>query len=267
MPKPAQKHTLSPHPVLPAHYAAQEDRVAYIRALFDRTAGNYDRINDWMSLNRGDHYRKEAMMRAGVKEGQRVLDCACGTGVMAAHAQGLVGTGGEVMALDPSLPMLSIAGQRGVRWRLVGIAEQIPLPDQSVDVITMGYALRHVADLGVTFAEFARVLRPGGRLLILEMVPPESSVGRLFTKLYLKHLVPALASLVTGSGDAGRLMRYYWDTVDQCVPPSVILNALRGAGFVSVARSVKFSLLSEYLACRRDEETLIDGPSIGSIGG
>jgi demethylmenaquinone methyltransferase/2-methoxy-6-polyprenyl-1,4-benzoquinol methylase len=239
---------LAPHPVLPSHYARAEDRVGYIRRLFDGTAHSYDRINAWMSLNRGEQYRRDAMVRAGVGPGQRLLDCACGTGVMAAHAQELVGADGEVIALDPSLPMLVVAAERGVRHRIAAIAERLPLPDGSVDVITMGYALRHVADLGVAFAEFARVLRPGGQLLILEMVPPPSRAGRLFTRLYLKHLVPTLASLVTRSADSRRLMRYYWDTVSQCLPPAVVMQAMADAGFTHVSRHVQFALLTEYSA-------------------
>lgn len=239
---------LAPHPVLPNHYSRPEDRVTYIRHLFDRTAESYDRINTWMSLNRGEQYRREAMIRAGVSEGNRLLDCACGTGVMAAHAQSLVGEGGEVIALDSSLPMLDVARRRGVHMRLAGSAEHLPLPDSCVDVITMGYALRHMSDLGVTFREFARVLRPCGRLLILEMVPPESRRGRFFAKLYLKYLVPTLALPVTRSVDSRRLMRYYWDTIEQCVSPAVVIGALEHAGFTNVKRAVKFALLTEYTA-------------------
>ena len=242
------RRELAPHPVLPGHYSRAEDRVGYIRRLFDRTAESYDVINAWMSMNRGEQYRRDAMIRAGVTEGHRLLDCASGTGVMAAHAQSLVGANGEVIALDPSLPMLAVAARRGVRSRVAGIAEQLPLPDASVDMITMGYALRHVADLGIAFTEFARVLRPSGRLLILEMVSPDSRRGYMFAKLYLKHLVPTLASLVTHSRDARRLMRYYWDTVDQCVPPAVVIGALKEAGFCEISRSAQFSLLNEYRA-------------------
>lgn len=239
---------LPPHPALSAHYARAEDRVGYIRQLFDRTAHDYDCINAWMSLNRGEQYRHDAMVRIGVQPGQRLLDCACGTGVMAAHARNLVGPDGEVIALDPSLPMLAIAGNRGVRQRVAAIAERLPLPTASIDVITMGYALRHVADLSVAFAEFARVLRPGGRLLILEMVPPNSRSGRLLAKLYLNYLVPTLASLVTRNRDSRRLMRYFWDTVDQCLPPEVVMQAITDAGFSDVRRDIQFALLTEYSA-------------------
>ncbi|AFL74195.1 class I SAM-dependent methyltransferase [Thiocystis violascens] len=252
MDHPTDRPPLSPHPVLANHYGTAEERVGYIRRLFDRTAADYDRINDWMSLNRGESYRREAMIRAGVQPGQSVLDCACGTGVMAAQAQALVGDAGQVIALDPSLPMLAIAKARGVRLRMAGIAEQLALPDRSLDVIAMGYALRHVADLGVTFAEFARVLRPGGRLLILEMVPPTSRIGYGLTRFYLKSLVPTLASWVGRSPDARQLMRYYWDTVDRCVAPEIVIEALREAGFQGVTRSVQFALLTEYTASRPD---------------
>jgi demethylmenaquinone methyltransferase/2-methoxy-6-polyprenyl-1,4-benzoquinol methylase len=248
MKQPPQQPTLAPHPVLTTHYARAEDRVAYIRQLFDRTARDYDCINAWMSLNRGETYRRDAMVRAGVQPGQRVLDCACGTGVMAVHAQTLVGIDGEVIALDPSLPMLGVAADRGARNRVAAVAERLPLPDACVDVITMGYALRHVADLGVTFAEFRRILKPGGRLLILELVPPVTRVGRLFAKLYLKHLVPTLASLVTRSDESRRLMRYYWDTVERCLPPNAVLEAISDAGFSDVKREVQFGILTEYAA-------------------
>lgn len=97
----------------------------------------------------------------GWRIGAGVLDIACGTGVMAMHAQRLVGPRGDVVAIDPSLPMLVEAAGRGVHNRVAGTAEQLPLADVSVDFVSMGYALRHVQDLRVTFAEYLRVLRPG----------------------------------------------------------------------------------------------------------
>lgn len=243
---------IPPHPVLSDHYAAPAERVGYIRRLFDESASSYDRINSWMSLRTGDRYRRDALVRAGLGQGQRVLDLACGTGVLARHAQDLVGAEGSVVALDPSLPMLAQARGRGVLVRVAGTAECLPVADQAVDFVSMGYALRHVADLQVGFAELFRVLRPGGRLLILEMVPPRTPVGYALTKLYLKHLVPRLTSLVTRNTQARRLMEYYWETVDRCVAPEVVLRALRDVGFAEVERSVVFGLFSEYRANRPD---------------
>jgi demethylmenaquinone methyltransferase/2-methoxy-6-polyprenyl-1,4-benzoquinol methylase len=207
-----------------------------------------------MSLRTGERYRFDALVRAGVESGQRALDVACGTGVMARHLRDLVGARGSVLALDPSLPMLREAVRRGVEQRVAGIAERLPLPDESVDFVSMGYALRHVADLRVAFDEFRRVLRPGGGLLILEMVPPRSRLGYQLTKLYLKYLVPGVTSLVTGSADARKLMRYYWDTVDRCVSPELVMSTLEKCGFESVERSIQMGIMNEYRATRSNAE-------------
>jgi demethylmenaquinone methyltransferase/2-methoxy-6-polyprenyl-1,4-benzoquinol methylase len=221
-----------------------------VRQLFDDTAPHYDRINTWMSMRTGERYRREALVRAGLKAGQDILDIACGTGVLARHAQDLVGQEGLVVALDPSLVMLAQAAKRGVRMRGAAIAEALPLPDRCVDLVSMGYALRHVADLMVAFREFHRVLRPGGRLLLLEMVPPSSLIGRALTKLYLKYLVPGLALLTTRNLRTRQLMDYYWATVDRCVPPAVVLRTLHEAGFESVERRVQLGLMTEYTEIR-----------------
>jgi demethylmenaquinone methyltransferase/2-methoxy-6-polyprenyl-1,4-benzoquinol methylase len=231
-----------------------------VRQLFDDTAPHYDRINAWMSLHTGERYRREALMRAGLSPGQRILDIACGTGVLARHAQDLVGQDGLVVALDPSLAMLEQAAKRGVRIRGAAIAEALPLPDRCVDVVSMGYALRHVADLMVAFSEFYRVLRPGGRLLILEMVPPPSVIGRTLARLYLKYLVPGLALLATRNLRAHQLMNYYWDTVDRCVPPAVVLGSLHEAGFESVGRKVQLGLMTEYTAIRSPLDRQVSFP-------
>lgn len=254
MTNPPSKAPLPPHPVLSGHYATGDERVGYIRHLFDVTAPSYDRINRWMSLRTGERYRLDALARAGVETGQKALDVACGTGVMARHLQDLVGARGSVLALDPSLPMLREAATRGVGQRIVGIAERLPLPDDTVDFISMGYALRHVADLRAAFDEFHRVLRPRGRLLILEMVPPPSRLGYQLTKLYLKYLVPGITSLVTRSADARRLMRYYWETVDRCVAPEVVMSTLEESGFKGVERSIQMGIMSEYRATGRTGE-------------
>jgi demethylmenaquinone methyltransferase/2-methoxy-6-polyprenyl-1,4-benzoquinol methylase len=239
-----------PHPVLTGHYGRAAERVGYIRRLFDDTAPYYDRINAWMSLSTGETYRRDALVRAGLGPGQAVLDLACGTGVVARHAQDLVGPAGLVLALDPSLPMLAEAAARGVRHRIAGVAESLPLSEGSMDFVSMGYALRHVADLRVAFAELYRVLRPGGRLLILEMVPPRSPLGYALAKLYLKRLVPALASIAARDPRARRLMEYYWETVDRCVSPQVVQDTLSEVGFEGVHREVNLGLLNEYRARR-----------------
>jgi len=108
----------------------------------------------------------------------------------------------------------------------------------------MGYALRHVADLTATFSEYRRVLRPGGRVLVLEITRPNSRLGLALTRFYLGRVVPALA--FAGGGSSRELFRYYWETIEHCVPPAVIVEALAAAGFSGAGRDVELALFSSY---------------------
>ncbi|MDX1334960.1 MAG: class I SAM-dependent methyltransferase, partial [Gammaproteobacteria bacterium] len=139
--------------------------------------------------------------------------------------------------------------ERGVTVAM-GRGELLPLADQSVDFVSMGYALRHVADLAETFTEYFRVLKPGGKVLLLEIAPPKSRLGYFFTKMYMKHVIPFVTRLGTRDKNAQLLMSYYWDTVEQCVPPELIMDALKQVGFVEVHRHVLFGIFGEYTAKR-----------------
>jgi demethylmenaquinone methyltransferase/2-methoxy-6-polyprenyl-1,4-benzoquinol methylase len=179
-----------------------------------------------------------------------LLDAGSGTGGVAAQAQRIVGGRGLVVALDPSLGMLRQAAGRGVRRRVRGLAESLPFPSQRFDMLSMGYALRHVADLRTTFEEYLRVLEPGGKLLLLEITPPASRLSHSLLKLYLGRLVPLVARFGHGGRASRELMEYYWDTIENCVPPAVILAALAGAGFQRAERHVEMRIFSEYTAVR-----------------
>jgi len=239
---------LPPHPVLDRYYRDADDRRSRVNQLFDDTARHYDRITSAMSFGSGSWYRRQALLRAGLAEGMQVLDVACGTGVVAGHAAKITGPTGLTIGLDPSWNMLSVARRERVRHAVQGIAERLPFRDDRFDLVSMGYALRHVADLSVTFREYLRVLKPGGTLLILEITPPRSGLSRAMLKAYMKFVVPPLARLGTGPRQAGTLMSYYWDTTDQCVPPDTILGALRDVGFENVERKVQIAVFSEYAA-------------------
>jgi demethylmenaquinone methyltransferase/2-methoxy-6-polyprenyl-1,4-benzoquinol methylase len=145
-----------------------------------------------------------------------------------------------------------VAGRRSARSAPLvrARAEALPLADESVDAVTMGYALRHVADLRLAFAELHRVLRPGGLLVLLELTAPTSRLGARLARLYLRALVPAVAAVATGEGRVRTLLGYFWDTIANCVPPAAILAALADCGFTAPGRRVVQAVCSEYTARR-----------------
>ena len=242
--------SLAPHPVLTRHYDHAANRQAHVTRLFDNSAQHYDRINSVLSFGTGTRYRRQALHRAGIAVGTRLLDVGTGTGVIAREAMDLVGPDGHVTAIDPSRLMLDAASRRGVSDVRIGTAEAVPCDDSEYDMVTMGYALRHVDDLTALFRELLRVLRPGGVLLILEQTPPRARVLYQLYKLYMKTVAPRVSRLVTGSRDAGAMMSYYWDTLEQCVPTESILGAIEAAGFTAVGRGVVMWCFSEYTARR-----------------
>jgi demethylmenaquinone methyltransferase/2-methoxy-6-polyprenyl-1,4-benzoquinol methylase len=158
--------------------------------------------------------------------------------------------------------MLQQATQGGVRSPVNGHAETLPVGDDAFDMLTMGYALRHVSDLADAFREFQRVLAPGGQVLLLEITPPRGRLGYTALRFYLRRLVPLIARLGRRSRDAQLLMRYYWDTIEGCVPPEQILAALEAAGFEQVQRHVIFGIFSEYTGVKPDA----DGASVNKVG-
>jgi len=243
---PATDRPLSPHPVLEDYYRNEGDRRGKVDAMFDASAPHYDWITAMMSFGSGARYRAEAMDRHGVTEGMKLLDVGSGTGALALIAQDLTGESGRVVALDPSEGMLAEARANGVKTTVTGMGEDIPFDDGEFDMLTMGYALRHVADLEKTFSEYRRVLRPGRKVLLLEITRPRNWLGFHLLRIYLRGVVPLVTRVACRSRDAQVLMRYYWDTIENCVPPETILDALGRAGFEQVERKVIFGMFSEY---------------------
>lgn len=239
-----------PHAPLRSYYGQDERRCSWVVDLFDRTALDYERTEGLMAMGSGPWYRRHALSAAGLQAGMQVIDVGTGTGLVAREAAHLVGPRGSVLGVDPSAAMLANArAVAGVRLA-VGRAESIPAPDTSADFLCMGYALRHISDLAVAFREFIRVLRPGGRLCLLEITCPEGRWRRALLKTYMRTVVPWAARVLARERDTPLLMRYYWDTIESCAAPPLILAALDAAGFVDVTRRVELGIFSQYCARR-----------------
>jgi demethylmenaquinone methyltransferase/2-methoxy-6-polyprenyl-1,4-benzoquinol methylase len=242
---------LPPHHPLPAYYADEVEHRSFLQRIFDETAVDYDRIESVLALGSGPWYRGQALLRAGLAPGMRVVDVGCGTGLLAREAMKIVGPTGALVGVDPSPGMMAQVHAKGPlpgAEFIVGRAERLPLPDASADFLSLGYALRHIDDVQVAFDEFRRVLRPGGRLLVLEITRPAGAFGRMALRIYMRVFVPLVARLLARRTDTPRLFRYYWDTIEACIVPAEVMAALQRAGFIDVRRRVELGIFSEYTA-------------------
>lgn len=247
MPRP--ELPLAPHPDLTDYYARSEERPRFVREIFDNCAPWYEWMIAAPSFGTGYRYRTEALARHGWSDGLRLLDLATGTGIVGRAALESTGGRGRVIGIDPSLGMLLEARQGPLASRLVqATGTALPFADGSFDMISVGFAMRHFGDLHAAFAEMRRVLLPGGTLLVLEITPPRSRLARVALGAYMGRIVPLITRLRTGSAEAAKLMRYYWDTTRHCVPPETILGAMRESGFPAPRRDVQYTIFSEYTA-------------------
>jgi demethylmenaquinone methyltransferase/2-methoxy-6-polyprenyl-1,4-benzoquinol methylase len=249
-PQPSSKAVESPIPVMPGYFSNDEEKRRFLTGIFDRTAPDYDRMERLLGLGSGSWYRRQALVRAGLVQGMSVVDVAVGTGLVAREAARIAGDPTLVVGVDPSPGMLESAKvPPGVRL-MRGKAEEIPLLDASFDFLSMGYALRHISDLSIAFREFHRVLRPGGRVCILEITAPRSRLSRFLLKAYMRGIVPTLGRLFARSNATAELWRYYWDTIEACVPVEAVIATLASCGFREARAVVSYGIFSEYQAIK-----------------
>ena len=240
----------APHLLLTDYYQTEQDRQAYIRKIFDNTAADYDRIESMLAWGTGSRYRRQALIRCGLKAGMKVLDVGVGTGLVAAQACMLTGDPALVTGVDPSPGMMAASKLPKTMRMVEGRAESLPFPDNHFDFLSMGYALRHISDLSVAFAEFERVLKPGGRLCILEITQAQSGLGRWLLKSYMRGVIPLLTRFVSKQKDTASLWRYYWDTIEACVPPEQVMATLNAVRLTQVTRHLEVGVFSEYQAVK-----------------
>jgi demethylmenaquinone methyltransferase / 2-methoxy-6-polyprenyl-1,4-benzoquinol methylase len=214
-------------------------KVAQVRSMFDAIAPRYDLLNGLLSLGVDRGWRREAVAWATAKEPRQVLDVATGTADLAIALR-RAAPAPDVVGVDLSEPMLAIgrakAARRGLELRLeVADGASLPFADASFDAVTIAYGLRNFADIDAGLREFRRVLRRGGRLVVLEFPPPPGGpFGRLF-RAYFARVVPWLGGLVSGRREA---YAYLPASVMAFPAPEALADRIRRAGF----RDVRYRL-------------------------
>jgi len=171
-----------------------------IRSMFASIATRYDRANTILSAGVHHTWRRRAVRRAGVRRGQRVLDCATGTGDLAIRFRD---AGAEVVGIDFTPKMIELARTKApsIRFEVADVMS-LPFSSDSFDVASIAFGIRNVADPGKGIAEMARVVRSGGRVVVLEFGQPRNRALRPLYNLYRKHFLPRLGAAVTGDRDA-----------------------------------------------------------------
>lgn len=204
--------------------------------MFDAIAVRYDLLNRILSLGLDRGWRRAAVDSLSLVNGAALLDLACGTGDVALEAARRV-PGVRITGVDPSGKMLAIARDKARRAGLEtiefapGSAEQLPFDDAAFDAATMAFGIRNVPDRPTALRELRRVLRPGGRLAILELVEPRGPILGRAARFHVQQIVPRLGALLSGA----REYRYLRESIEAFPPPEVFAGLLENAGFAEVS--------------------------------
>jgi demethylmenaquinone methyltransferase/2-methoxy-6-polyprenyl-1,4-benzoquinol methylase len=201
--------------------------------MFDRIAGRYDLVNTVLSGGTDGGWRRRAARATGLQPGGSALDIACGSGKLTAVLASVAGAGGRVVGMDFSPQMLEVARREHPAVEFVeGDALTLPFDDASFDASTIAFGLRNLADPVRGLREMLRVVKPGGRAVVLEFVrPPKNVVGGAY-RLYLRTLLPAIGGAISGQPAA---YRYLSDTVDSYRTPEELRAMAAAAGWSDVS--------------------------------
>jgi demethylmenaquinone methyltransferase / 2-methoxy-6-polyprenyl-1,4-benzoquinol methylase len=210
-----------------------------VQAMFDRIAGVYDRLNSVMTAGLHHQWRRRAAQLAALQPGQRALDVATGTGDLAFELGHRVAPGGAVVGVDFSEPMLALAREKATRRAQVtsspvevsiefahANAMALPFDDSEFDAATVGFGARNFSDLAQGLAEMTRVVRPGGRVVVLEITTPSKPPLSTFFDVWFDRIVPVLGR---AAGDRAAYS-YLPNSVRRFPAPDELAAAMWGAG-------------------------------------
>jgi demethylmenaquinone methyltransferase / 2-methoxy-6-polyprenyl-1,4-benzoquinol methylase len=216
------------------------DFAGQVNRMFDRVAGRYDALNSVMTAGLHHRWRERAASRAELGRGDSALDICCGTGDLALELAKQVSPGGHVVGCDFSEPMLDLAreksaerGADGVRFEWADALE-LPYDGERFDAVTVGFGARNLADLDRGLREMARVLKPGGRVVILEITQPTRPPLSLFYSLWFDRLVPLLGTFSSNP----EAYSYLPESVHSFPSPLGLAEKMDDAGFKAIRYTV-----------------------------
>jgi len=247
---------------------AAADKAKRVEAMFNAIAKSYDLNNRVHSMGQDQRWRKAAVKMAQLQPGDKVLDCACGTGDLTlAFMRSLwplgTPTSGQVVGLDFTAGMLEVAREKGARLRantycygldaflgddiqwIQGDAMALPFPDASFDVVSIAFGIRNVSDPAKAFGEFHRVLRPGGRLIVLEFSEPKNGFLKWAYGFYFRHIMPRTAAFI--ARDKSGAYKYLPKSVQTFLSREGMVAMYAKAGFKDVAqKALTFGIAVAY---------------------
>lgn len=220
------------------------DKAAMVQSMFDAIAPRYDMVNRIMTFRLDVRWRRRAVRDLALPAGSRVLDLASGTGDLCVDMRR---AGLESVSVDLSFGMLSNDTSGAPRAQADILC--LPVPDGAVDGIMCGFALRNLVDLDVFFRECARVIRPGGRVALLDVGVPHNPLIRFGNNIYFGKVVPRIGALLSD----GPAYRYLPRSVAYLPPRDELVGMLRAAGFSDAAHTQLSGGLTQLMVGTRDE--------------
>ena len=221
------------------------EKKRYIRSMFDSIVPTYDLLNRVLSGGIDNFWRKDLVRMLDGALSKRTLDVCCGTGDLTRQ---LVKAGGELFSLDFSFNMLKKGLEKG--WlsgeNISADAGKLPFKNKSFDFLTIAFGIRNIPDVDVFLSESLRVLKPGGKLLILELTRPDNAIVRFFYNLYLTKILPFIGGVLSGKREA---YGYLAGSISTFLDRDTLIQRIKIAGFSEVEYKRKTSGVATIYIC------------------